>query len=65
MLVKATPNNTVLYETNDLMVIFKNNFEKECFGFVDAEVVFKGTKEVCEKMSLLECTEVGVYIIKK
>ena len=23
------------------------------------------SKEVCEKMSLLECTEVGVYIIKK
>lgn len=63
--VKATPNNTVLYETDDLMVIFKNNFEKECFGFNNALVLYKGIKEVNETTSLLECTEVGVYIIKK
>ncbi len=63
--VKATPNNTILYETDDLMVIFKNNFVKESFEFDDALVLFKATKEVLEKTDVLDCMEVGVYIIKK
>ncbi len=63
--VKATPNNTLLYETDDLMVIFKNNWEKESFEFDNGEVLFKGTKAVNEKTDVLDSVEVGVYIIKK
>ena len=63
--VKATPNNTILYETDDLMIIFKNNFVKESFEFDNALVLFKATKEVLENTDVLDCMEVGVYIIKK
>ena len=65
LVVKATPNNTILYETDDLMVIFKNNFVKESFEFDNALVLFKATQEVTEKIDVLDCLEVGVYIIKK
>ena len=63
--VKATPNNTLLYETDNLVVIFKNNCEKESFEFDNGEVLFKGTKAVNEKTDVLDSIEVGVYIIKK
>jgi pullulanase len=63
--VKATPNNTLLYETDNLVVIFKNNCEKESFEFDNGEVLFRGTKAVNEKTDVLDSIEVGVYIIKK
>lgn len=65
LIVKATPNNTLLYETDDLMVIFKNNWEKESFEFDNSEVLFKGTKVLSEKTDVLDCFEVGIYVIKK
>ena len=64
VIVKATPNNTILYENADLIVIFKNNYVSESFEFDKGRVLFKGTKEVNETTDVLDCLEVGVYIIK-
>lgn len=66
LIVKATPNNTILYETDEMEIIFKNNKIEENFIFErPIRLVFEGIKEVDKVIDDFKADDIGVYIIYK
>lgn len=66
LVVKATPNNTLLYETDELEVVFKNNKKVEYFEYATpVNLIFEGIKKVNKKAINFEFKDIGVYILRK
>ncbi len=66
LVVKVTPNNTLLYEIDKLGVIFKNNKLIDYFEYEKpVTLIFEGLKPTNRLLTNLEIKDVGVYIFYK